>query len=223
MFSRLFFNTQNKPIAAVNHVSLGIERNSIFGFLGANGAGKTTLLRMITMLLSPSAGSIEINGKDISLFQDKNSIALCPQFNSHLCMEMTPSEHFTLYGMLHQMNSVESKSQADILTNTIGLSHFKDKIVRELSGGEQRKLAICLSFFGDADIIMLDEPTAPLDPVARHNVHEIIRRFKGQKTILLCTHLLSEAESLLRYNFDYGERECLYHWKPTIFIIQIWN
>lgn len=194
--SRLFFNTQKEPIPAVNHVTLGIEQNSIFGFLGANGARKTTLLKMITMLLSPSAGSIEIAGRDISMFNNRKLISLCPQFNSHLCYEMTPSEHFKLYGKLHQIPAAATAAISEQLISKIGLGHFKDKLVRELSGGEQRKLAVCLAFFGDSQIILLDEPTAPLDPVARHNVHELIRHFRGKKTILLCTHLLSEAESL---------------------------
>jgi ABC-type multidrug transport system fused ATPase/permease subunit len=103
--SRLFFNTAGQPIAAVNQVTLGVRENSIFGFLGANGAGKTTLIKMITSLLPPSSGSIYINGIDISEKHDPELLSICPQFNSHLCDEMTPWEHFRLHRLLHCMDT----------------------------------------------------------------------------------------------------------------------
>lgn len=194
--SRLFFNTAGKPITAVNHVSLGIEENSIFGFLGANGAGKTTLIKMITSLLPVSDGTIEINGIDIKVFNDPTRLSICPQFNSHLCDEMTPKEHFHLYALLYGFSKSVEKEKTERLIHELDLEKFKDQPIRELSGGDVRKLTIALSFFGPSSIILLDEPTASLDPVARRHVHEIILNYKGTKTIMLCTHLLSEAEFL---------------------------
>ncbi|OHS92825.1 ABC transporter family protein [Tritrichomonas foetus] len=194
--SRLFFNTAGKPVTAVNSVSLGIEENSIFGFLGANGAGKTTLIKMITSLLPVSNGFIEINGVDIAKFNDPTKLAICPQFNSHLCEEMTPKEHFHLYSLIHGLTKDEEKKRTEKLIKELDLEAFKDQPIRELSGGDVRKLSIALSFLGPAKIILLDEPTASLDPVARHHVHEMILSYKGQKTFMLCTHLLSEAEFL---------------------------
>ena len=194
--SRLFFNTSGNPIAAVNNVSLGVKKNSIFGFLGANGAGKTTLIKMITSMLPPSAGRIEIDGVDINEGKNSHILSICPQFNSHLCDEMTPREHFKLYRLIHQMPQKEAEEYGNKLIELLELTKHADKMVRELSGGNQRKLAIALSFFGDASIVLLDEPTSSLDPVARHHVHEMIKEFRGKKTFMLCTHLLSEAESL---------------------------
>jgi ABC-type multidrug transport system ATPase subunit len=194
--SRLFFNTKGEPVAAVNGVSLGIKENSIFGFLGANGAGKTTLIKMITSMLPPSDGTIEINGVNIQEYNDPTLLSICPQFNNHLCFEMTPNEHFRLYTMIHNLDKDDAKAQIDKLLASLEMTHFADTPLQELSGGDQRKVAIALSFFGTAKIILLDEPTASLDPVARHNVHEMILSYKGQKTFMLCTHLLSEAEFL---------------------------
>lgn len=194
--SRLFFNTAGKPITAVNHVSLGVEENSIFGFLGANGAGKTTLIKMITSLLPVSDGTIEINGLDIKTMKDPTVLSICPQFNSHLCDEMTPREHFHLYSLLYGFSKQEEKVKTERLVSELDLENFKDQPIRELSGGDVRKLSIALSFFGPAKIVLLDEPTASLDPVARRHVHEIILSYKGTKTFMLCTHLLSEAEFL---------------------------
>jgi ABC-type multidrug transport system ATPase subunit len=194
--SRLFFNTARDPIPAVNRVTLGVRENSIFGFLGANGAGKTTLIKMITGLLPPSSGSIFINGIDISEQHDPELLSICPQFNSHLCHEMTPREHFRLYRLLHRLDTDEAIRYSEEIINVLELTAHADKPVRELSGGNQRKLAVALSFFGPSQIILLDEPTSSLDPVARHHVHDMIVAHRGKKTFMLCTHLLSEAESL---------------------------
>jgi ABC-type multidrug transport system ATPase subunit len=194
--SKLFFNTAGEPIPAVNAVSLGVKENSIFGFLGANGAGKTTLIKMITSLLPPSTGTIFIEGLDITKSSDPRRLSICPQFNSHLCDEMSPREHFRLYQLLHQMDRTEADEHAAQLINVLELTEHADKPVRELSGGNQRKLAVALSFFAPARIVLLDEPTSSLDPVARHHVHEMITQHRGQKTFMLCTHLLSEAEQL---------------------------
>ncbi|KAH0788776.1 ABC transporter family protein [Histomonas meleagridis] len=193
--SRLFFNTEGKPIPAVNHVSLGIDKGCLFGFLGANGAGKTTLIRMITSLLPPSDGTIEINGVDISKFHDPTIISVCPQFNNHLCNEMTPAEHFKLYGMLFEFDKEEEEKSIRLI-HDLELEELKDKPLQDLSQGDVRKLAVALSFYSRANIILLDEPTASLDPVARHNVQELILEYKSDKTFMLCTHLLSEAEFL---------------------------
>ena len=194
--SRLFMNTAGQPIPAVNCVSLGIKENSLFGFLGANGAGKTTLIRIITGMLPPSDGTIEIFGTKIEDLKDNTLLSICPQFNNHLCDELTPNEHFILYSYLFKLNKKETLSQTDKLMRVLELDELKDKPIRELSAGDVRKLAIALSFLGPAKIILLDEPTASLDPVARHHVHEMILENKNNKTFMLCTHLLGEAETL---------------------------
>ena len=194
--SRLFFNTEGKPIPAVNCVSLGVKKGSLFGFLGANGAGKTTLINMITSMLPPSDGHIEINGVDIMQENDPTLLSVCPQFNDHLCPDLTISEHFHFYSLLHRMSPEHERRNSERLLRLLDLTSFKDIPIRELSEGDVRKLAIALSFLGKAKIILLDEPTATLDPVSRRQVHEMILYYKGQKTFMLCTHLLSEAEAL---------------------------
>lgn len=193
---RLFFNTDNQPLPAVNSVSLGVKRGSIFGFLGANGAGKTTLIRMIAGMLPLSSGSIQINGREQDGKIDGIQLAICPQFNTHLCEQLTPDEHFLLYSKLFQMSDAEYKRKTQMLISQLELDQFRDKPLRELSEGDVRKLAIALCFFSPAEIIILDEPTATLDPIARQNVQAMIRSYRGKRTIMLCTHLLGEAESL---------------------------
>jgi ABC-type multidrug transport system ATPase subunit len=207
--SRLFFNTSGRPIPAVNCVSLGVKEGSLFGFLGANGAGKTTLIKMITSMLPTSDGTIEIMGRNIADYNDSTLLSVCPQFNTHLCNELTPYEHFVIYSMFFQLNRDCAERETDRLMTSLELHDVKNKPIQSLSSGDVRKLAIAISFLGPAKIILLDEPTASLDPVARHRVHEMITSFKGEKTFNLCTHLLSEAEALCD-NISIMIKGCVY-------------
>ena len=194
--SRLFINTAGKPIPAVNCVCLGIKEGACFGFLGANGAGKTTLMRMITGMLPPSSGSIEIFKTPQNDIEDKTILSICPQFNTHLFNELTPNEHFRIYAWLFQKDEKETKTLTNSLISELELIDFQDIPIRELSGGDVRKLAIAISFFGPSKLLLLDEPTAFLDPVACRCVQEMILEHKREKTFMLCTHILNEAELL---------------------------
>ncbi|KAK8898164.1 hypothetical protein M9Y10_000435 [Tritrichomonas musculus] len=194
--SRLFINTAGKPIPAVNSVCLGIKKGACFGFLGANGAGKTTLMRMITGMLPPSSGSIEIFQTPFDEIKDKTVLSICPQFNTHLFKELTPKEHFKIYAWLFQKDPTEAKTLTNTLISELELIDFQNIPIRELSAGDVRKLAIAISFFGPSKLLLLDEPTAFLDPVACHCVQELILEHKGEKTFMLCTHILNEAELL---------------------------
>lgn len=194
--SRLFIDDDEKPIVAVNGISLGVKEFSIFGILGANGAGKTTLIKMITGSLPPSSGTIEIFNTKVEDIENSMIVSLCPQSNSHLFKKLTPKEHFKIYSLLFQLDQNEVEDIVDDLISGMELNDLEDVPVCELSLGDARKLGIALSFFGPSKILILDEPTASLDPVACRCVQQMILEYKGEKTFILCTHLLSEAEFL---------------------------
>ena len=194
--SRLFFDNDQKPILAVNSVSLGIKKGTLFGFLGVNGAGKTTLISMITSMLPLSSGTIEINGENIDNLKDRSIISVCPQFNDHLISEMTPLEHFILYSYIFQMSKSETRKRIDEMINELDLQNILNRKLSELSFGDLRKLSVALAFFGPSKVIFLDEPTTSLDSISRDLVHKLILKNKSTKSILLCTHLLNEAEIL---------------------------
>ena len=194
--SKLFYSSDKKPIAAVNDVSLGVKKSELFGFLGANGAGKTTVLHIIMKKIPASNGFVEINGVNIENQSDKQEISICPQFNDHLTKEMTVIETLKFFADLYDSPQAELEKFINEYVPLLELDEHKDKIVSELSGGNARKLAILVAFLSPANILLLDEPTSSIDPVARRKVHELIQIFKGQRTFMLCTHLLDEAESL---------------------------
>jgi ABC-type multidrug transport system ATPase subunit len=184
--SRVFIDETGKPIVAVNNVSLGIKHGALFGFLGANGAGKTTLMKMMTGEIPPSSGIVKVDGR----------VAICPQFNSHLTNEMTIEEHFTFFGHIFGLEQEKVIQEQDRFVRELMLDDHLGKQMKNLSGGNARKLAIAITLLSRARVALLDEPTSSLDPLARHAAQRLINSFRGRKTMMLCTHLLSEAEEL---------------------------
>lgn len=151
---------------------------------------------MITSMLPTSNGTIEIDGEDINNLKDRSIISVCPQFNDHLIQEMTPLEHFTLYSYIFNMNKAETRKKINDIVDCLELHEILNRKLSEISFGDLRKLAVALSFFGPSKVIFLDEPTTSLDSNSRELVHKIILKNKSTKNILLCTHLLNEAEIL---------------------------
>jgi len=190
------FTNKNGPFPAVNSVSMGIKRGSIFGFLGANGAGKTTLINMIRGQEVLSTGKILINGKDITKGLNSTDLSICPQFDDHLSPLLTGRQNLNFFAVISGLPTEEIPSLIDHFTQVLGLENQIDKKIKEMSGGNRRKCAVAVAFLSKADIILLDEPTASLDPVSRKNVHDLINEYRGRKTFMLTTHLLGEAESL---------------------------
>ena len=191
--SKVFKDTKGNPVFAVNHLSLGIEPGTMFGFLGANGAGKTTLLNMIIGKEDVSDGSIEIDGHNVANGMDPRILTVCPQFDRHLTPDMTGREQLVFYAEICGVeNPVEKVNE---MIDKVDYRMHCDKLLKEMSGGNQRKCSVLIPFLSSSSIILLDEPTASLDPLARHRVHEMIQEHRG-RTYMLCTHLLDEAEAL---------------------------
>ncbi|KAH0794030.1 ABC transporter family protein [Histomonas meleagridis] len=193
--SKLFYNSNGNVIPAVNNVSFGIRNGSIFGFLGTNGAGKTTLMKMITNEISVSNGFIEVDGIDINS-PNHSRISICPQFNDHLTNLTTVTEEMNFYAQIFGLTPREAKIETDMLIQQLELTDHRNKTMQQLSGGNARKVAVAIALMSHSNVVLLDEPTSSLDPIARHHVHDLLNRYRGQKTIMICTHLLEEAESL---------------------------
>ena len=195
--TRYFTDAHGQEFKAVDNLTMYVKTGDLFGILGANGAGKTTLMSIITGQIPQSSGTINLFGHDIKKCSDAHPfVSICPQFDNHLFPLLTPREHFMLYGQLMGYNKEKIQQKIDEYMDLMALGQYSDRQVRKLSGGNKRKLAICLAFLGEAPIIFLDEPTASLDPISRIQVQKLIKLKLKEKTILLCTHLLAEAESL---------------------------
>jgi ABC-2 type transport system ATP-binding protein len=182
-------------LVAVNNLSLDIYKGEIFGILGPNGAGKTTIINMISGMLSPTEGDISIFGKLSNKNILKTRIGLCPQENI-FWPKLTCFEQLWFVGKMYDVPNSVLKKRIESLLNILGLEDKQNVLATKLSGGMKRRLNICLALINDPEIIILDEPEAGLDPQSRILVRNFIKSLTKDKTIILTTHNMDEADRL---------------------------
>ncbi len=183
-------------LIAVDHLGLQIKKGEIFGFLGPNGAGKTTSINMIVGLLTPTSGTILINGRERARVP-RRSIGICPQ-ELVLWDELTCAENLTLMGDMYNLPRNVTKERIRSVLTDLALLEKANVRVSQLSGGLKRRLNIALAVIHNPDIVVLDEPSVGLDPQARLLLWDFIRSLKDKegKTIILTTHVMEEADAL---------------------------
>ena len=177
-------------------VTLDVESGTVMGLLGPNGAGKTTLIRLVAGLARPDAGTIHVCGEDAAKrsVRFRRLIGLVPQENT-LESELTVGESLLAYARLYGIN--DAKEMVHQTAERYHLSDFLDKRPEELSGGMKRRAVIARAAMTDPAVLLLDEPSAGLDPDLRQEVWALIRKLRDAgKTLLLTTHYMEEAERL---------------------------
>jgi len=184
-------------LVAVDGIELSIKRGELFALLGPNGAGKTTTINMLCCLLKPTDGTATIMGYDINQqpFKVKEIIGVSPQ-ETIVSEHLNCWENLALIGRIHGMNARELRVRSQQLLETMGLADRAKGQVRKFSGGMKRRLNIMMALIHNPQILFLDEPTLGLDPQARRAIWEYIIQLKGEKTILLTTHYMDEADFL---------------------------
>lgn len=182
---------------AVDNINLDIKKGELFALLGPNGAGKTTTINMLCCLLKPTRGTATVMGYDINRqpFKIKGIIGVSPQ-ETVISERLNSRENLNLIGRIHGLKSKELRTRSQQLLETMGLSDRAKDQVRKFSGGMRRRLNIMMALIHDPEILFLDEPTLGLDPQARRAVWEYIVQLKEQKTILLNTNYMDEADFL---------------------------
>uniref|UniRef100_H2SHG4 P-type phospholipid transporter n=1 Tax=Takifugu rubripes TaxID=31033 RepID=H2SHG4_TAKRU len=182
---------------AVNHLNLKFYEGQITSFLGHNGAGKTTTISILTGLFPPTSGTVYIKGMDIRYDMDtiRRTLGVCPQHNV-LFDILTVEEHVWFYGCLKGLSEAEVKSELDTLLDNVGLLHKRHEQTKNLSGGMQRKLSVAIAFVGGSKVVVLDEPTAGVDPYSRRGIWDLLLKYRKDRTIILSTHYMDEAELL---------------------------
>ena len=185
-----------EQITAVENLNLEIPEGEVFGFLGPNGAGKTTTVRMLTSLISPTAGSATVNGhtvgeKDIDIRRSVGLLTETPGLYDNLSAE----RNLEIYASLYEVEDI--KGQVGKYLRFLGLWERRQDIAATFSKGMKQKLAIARALLHEPRTLFLDEPTAGLDPEASRLVREFILEIKKQgRTIFICTHNLDEADRL---------------------------
>uniref|UniRef100_A0A6I8P991 ATP binding cassette subfamily A member 2 n=1 Tax=Ornithorhynchus anatinus TaxID=9258 RepID=A0A6I8P991_ORNAN len=182
---------------ALNKLSLNLYENQVVSFLGHNGAGKTTTMSILTGLFPPTSGSATIYGRDIRTEMDeiRKNLGMCPQHNV-LFDHLTVEEHLWFYSRLKSMAQDEIHKEMEKMIEDLELTNKRHSLVQTLSGGMKRKLSVAIAFVGGSRAIILDEPTAGVDPYARRAIWDLILKYKPGRTILLSTHHMDEADLL---------------------------
>ncbi|EHB16945.1 ATP-binding cassette sub-family A member 7 [Heterocephalus glaber] len=185
------------PQLALRGLSLDFYQGHITAFLGHNGAGKTTTLSILSGLFPPSGGSAFILGHDVqsSMAAVRPHLGVCPQYNVLFDM-LTVDEHVWFYGQLKGLSTAAVGPEQDRLLQDVGLVSKRSTQTRHLSGGMQRKLSVAVAFVGGSRVVILDEPTAGVDPASRRSIWELLLKYREGRTLILSTHHLDEAELL---------------------------
>ncbi|EAA07114.4 AGAP010416-PA, partial [Anopheles gambiae str. PEST] len=194
------FHSCRKPaVNAVNGINLTIYEGQITAILGHNGAGKSTLFNILTGLTSPTSGTIYIFGYDVRDPNDMTMIrrmtGVCPQHDI-LFETLTPKEHLYFFAAVRGIPPSLVDSEVKKTLRDIDLFDTAETRVKHLSGGQKRKLSVGIAIIGDPKIIILDEPTAGVDPYSRRHMWSILQNRKHGKVILLTTHFMDEADIL---------------------------
>ena len=188
---------QYKDVIAVDHLSLSVRKGELFSLLGVNGAGKTTTIKMLSCLTRPTDGDAFLNGKSICKEASavKAMIAVSPQ-ETAIAPGLSVRENLELMCGVYGFAKDKKIAKIKELTQLLGLETVLSKKAGKLSGGWQRRLSIAMALISQPQILFLDEPTLGLDVLARSDLWDLIRRLKGEITIILTTHYMEEAEAL---------------------------
>jgi len=185
-------------LTAVNHLSLQVNRGEVFGFLGPNGAGKTTAIRMMCGLLRPSKGEVLINGNAVPPDRNRETrakVGICPQENI-LWNKLSCKEQLVFSARMYSVPRAEARARAEEMLEIMGLSSKRNKMAAHLSGGMKRRMNVIMAIMHNPEILVFDEPEAGLDPQSRLLVRDFIKDTARNKTVIVTTHNMDEAERI---------------------------
>jgi sodium transport system ATP-binding protein len=196
--TKTFYDESRGEVRAVDHIDFTCSEGEVFGLLGANGAGKTTTLRMLSTILTPTAGSASILGHEV--VHDPEGVRKNLGFfsaSTSLYPRLTARETIEFFARINQYPSDRVKERVDYLVSRFGISKYADVRIEKLSTGMKQKVSIARTVAHDPLIIIFDEPTVGLDILNALEVQETIKELRSEgKTIIFSTHIMSEAERL---------------------------
>jgi ABC-2 type transport system ATP-binding protein len=183
-------------LCAVDQINFDIQKGEILGLLGPNGAGKTTTLRMLTGYLRPSAGRIHVKGLNIDehTLEIKKILGYLPE-SAPLYHEMLVFDYLNYVAAIRQINGQPKMARIRHLADLCGINEVMHQPIGELSKGYKQRVGLAHAMMNDPEVLVLDEPTSGLDPNQIAEIRKIIKEIGKEKTIILSTHILSEAEA----------------------------
>ncbi len=195
--TKIFKDFWNRPKArAVDNVDFEVRQGEVFGLLGPNGSGKSTTVKLLLGLLNPTRGHIEVFGHSPRHVQTKARIGYLPE-ESYLYRYLNSRETLDFFGNLFHLNKADRDNRAEQLLEMVGLGKTQMRAVGEFSKGMQRRIGLAQALINDPDLVILDEPTAGLDPIGCREVKDLILALARRgKTVILSSHLLSDVEDV---------------------------
>jgi ABC-2 type transport system ATP-binding protein len=206
--TKVFKDFWGRPKArAVDNVDFEVRRGEVFGLLGPNGSGKSTTVKMLLGLLYPTRGHIEVFGHSPRHVQTKAKIGYLPE-ESYLYRFLDSHETLNFFGNLFDLPPAQRKKRTEELLEMVGLKDVRTRVVGEFSKGMQRRIGLAQALINDPDLVILDEPTAGMDPIGCREVKDLILALARRgKTVILSSHLLSDVEDVCdRVVVYYGGR-----------------
>ena len=187
------------PHVAVDHASFKIEKGEIVGFLGPNGAGKSTTMNILTGYLSANEGIVKIDGQDILEYpmEIKKKIGYLPE-NPPLYQDMTVKEFLSFSGEIKRIPPKENKERMNRVMETVGVTEVSKRLIKNLSKGYKQRVGLAQALIGDPQALILDEPTAGLDPKQILEMRDLIVELGKDHTVILSSHILPEVSAVCR-------------------------
>ncbi|MDR0312005.1 MAG: ABC transporter ATP-binding protein [Treponema sp.] len=187
------------PHIAVNHANFKIEKGEIVGFLGPNGAGKSTTMNILTGYLSSTEGTVKVGGMDIleHPMEIKKKIGYLPE-NPPLYMDMTVSDYLSFTGDIKKIPKSEKQDRMNRIMATVGIEDVSKRLIKNLSKGYKQRVGLAQAMIGDPEVLIMDEPTAGLDPKQILEIRDLITELGKDHTIILSSHILPEVSAVCK-------------------------
>ena len=187
------------PHIAVDHASFSIQKGEIVGFLGPNGAGKSTTMNILTGYLSSTEGTVKVDGQDILEYptEIKRKIGYLPE-NPPLYLDMTVTEYLSFVGEIKGIPAKEKKEKMNRIMETVGVTDVSKRLIKNLSKGYKQRVGLAQAMIGDPQVLIMDEPTAGLDPKQILEIRDLIIELGKDHTIILSSHILPEVSAVCK-------------------------
>jgi ABC-2 type transport system ATP-binding protein len=187
---------RRERVVAVRDLSVRVEPGEVYGLLGPNGSGKSTTLKILLGLVSPTRGQTKVFGEDSALVRSRKDVGFVPE-NPYFYKFLSGEETVRFFGKLSGMGGEELENRVKELLELVGLTEAADRRVGGYSKGMLQRIGLAQALVQDPGLLVLDEPTAGVDPVGSREIRDLILALKARgKTILLCSHLLSQVQEI---------------------------
>jgi ABC-2 type transport system ATP-binding protein len=187
---------KRERVIAVKNLSLDVEPGQVYGLLGPNGSGKSTTMKIVLGLVPPTAGSTEIFGRDSSMVDSREDVGFLPE-NPYFYKYLTGYETLLFYGKICGLHGKALKERAGELLKLVGLEDARDRRLGGYSKGMLQRIGLAQALVQEPRLLVLDEPTAGVDPAGSREIRDLILNFKSRGiTVMLCSHLLGQVQEI---------------------------